>query len=238
MSGIIGLLIRHPETHENARGIIMGQRLSGVVNAIGEKQPALTAQHISSTIGGKDSLSPLAIMSSDAGRAIHLTERIAEKFPKTPVTYCAHLRERNMGEFEGRHRNEWVLVQKTSSVEYEHVRPFGGETKLELQKRVMEFLTRIWKQAARQPGTIGIITHGTTIAMMLLSITGHAITERTYREYRPDNCAIATIFFPHPEQKNGNNSIRLLSYNVSDHLPDELRTNRQQKSTNIITSEK
>ncbi|KAF5380912.1 hypothetical protein D9615_004161 [Tricholomella constricta] len=87
-------LVRHGETDENRNGIIQGQ-LDTSLNSVGMEQARLVGEALKSI--------PFEIaLSSDLNRAAKTTEAILAHHPHLELQKQTELRERHMGEMQGR----------------------------------------------------------------------------------------------------------------------------------------
>jgi len=87
-------IVRHGETDENRQGIMQGQ-LNTKLNAIGVEQARLVGLALKDV--------PFCVaFSSDLERAAKTAEHILDHHPLTPVYEDKQLRERDMGELQGK----------------------------------------------------------------------------------------------------------------------------------------
>ncbi|MDE1833653.1 MAG: histidine phosphatase family protein, partial [Candidatus Micrarchaeota archaeon] len=107
------IAVRHGETVENARGIV-GGHIPGRLNARGIAQAREAAEKLSRRRID-------AIYSSDLARAADTADIIAKRHPRLKVVYVRALREKNLGELQGKPKPEGV-------VHYLGMRTKHGET--------------------------------------------------------------------------------------------------------------
>ena len=93
------IITRHGETEENKADIMQGH-LPGRLSLVGRKQAKKVALRL------KNEKIDF-IFSSDLTRASDTAKEIAKFHPKTPITFVKELRERNLGEFQGKKKNEF-----------------------------------------------------------------------------------------------------------------------------------
>jgi len=150
------ILIRHGETEESKKGIILGH-LPGHLSSKGKIDMKLIAKVIK-----KLNLSPKIIFSSDLKRAKD-SSKIISKELKLKIKYNQLLRERKSGASEGKTEKEidWKLYEKIS---FSHRRYIGGESFIEVKKRAKEFLNNI---LIKEKENIIIISHSVFLSMLL-----------------------------------------------------------------------
>ena len=126
------ILTRHGETEENIQGILQGHA-HGTLSAAGIQQAKalaekLKTEHIE------------YIYSSDLGRSSNTTKEIIKHFPKVPAVYTQELRERDLGELQGKKKSELGLEKGQS---HTFLDPKQGETLQQLYDRAKKFLKKI-----------------------------------------------------------------------------------------------
>ncbi len=129
-------LTRHAQTEENASGIIQGQ-LPGKLSQTGRIQAQKVAQRL------KDWRIDF-VYSSDLARAVETAKEIAKYHPNIPLQYDSDLRERNLGEYQGKNTAElgWQdenYVVKEISLE-------KGESLEALYQRAQKFIDKLQKK--------------------------------------------------------------------------------------------
>jgi broad specificity phosphatase PhoE len=150
------ILIRHGETKEGKKGIILG-RLPGVLSAKGKKEMEAAAKKIK-----KSKLEPEIIFSSDLNRAKQ-SAIIISKTLGLKVKCDKLLRERAGGIAEGKSDKEidWENYEKISLLYRKHK---GGENFIEVRKRAKTFLLKIKKVKFEN---VIIVSHSAFLAMLL-----------------------------------------------------------------------
>ena len=88
------ILTRHGETKENKKTIVQGH-MPGHLSELGKKQAEMVAIRL------KDEKIDF-IYSSDLKRAADTAKEIAKYHPDIPIEFTKELRERNLGEFQGK----------------------------------------------------------------------------------------------------------------------------------------
>lgn len=157
------LFIRHGQTDWNVAGRWQGH-IDVPLNELGEQQARLLAHRIAGW--------PIkAIYSSDLRRAAKTATILGMTLSLQPFLNAA-FRERNGGIFQGltaeeiqaRHKNDWLRFHR------EGVAPPGGETNLDLARRVMEAYKLI--VARHQNEMVAIVSHGGALNVLISHILG------------------------------------------------------------------
>jgi 2,3-bisphosphoglycerate-dependent phosphoglycerate mutase len=180
------LLARHGETEWNRDARIQGSRdvpLSGV----GHAQAAALAERLRR--------SPCArIVSSDLLRARATADAVAAALG-LPVVLDAHLREQNLGAWEGGTFADAALRDPDLARRFRErdpdARPPGGETRRELQSRVVAAL-----ESHAAPGTSGpvlLVTHGGPLQTLVYHLLGLPLTAP--RRFLVPNAGLTTLSF-------------------------------------------
>src|SRR3989344_6098772 len=136
------LIIRHPETIKNAKGILEDQ-LSGILTKKGLAQ-------IPKIIYKLRKYNPDLIFSSDSRRCRLIAETISKE-KRVSVTYNKIFREIDNGEWSGKNKKEAKELNKKG--EY----PKNGESIKELKKRCKNSLKIIKENDSK---TAILISHG------------------------------------------------------------------------------
>ena len=147
------IVLRHGETAWNAEGRIQGH-LDSPLNEEGLAQALLAADRLA-----RESFSHL--YSSDLGRALQTVQPIADRSGRR-VQVDAHLRERNLGAFQGltgaqcerRFPDHYAHFRARDP---DHVMP-GGESARHLYDRVSDFFTRLAHEHVGR--RVVVVTHG------------------------------------------------------------------------------
>ena len=156
-------IARHGETIENTMGILQG-RSPGNLNETGIQQSRLLGE----ALRNKDIS---AIHSSDLDRALDTALIVSDLIGAVLVPESS-LRERNLGNLEGKSWDEYFKEQENSGLSHLEYKPEGGESILDIQKRVKPILFDLTN--AHQRGNILIMGHGglnTILLDMLLPIS-------------------------------------------------------------------
>lgn len=191
-------LIRHGETDWNREGRIQGQT-DTELNDLGREQAKRLAMRL-------EDESFDTVYSSDLSRA-HETARIV--LPNEEPHLDERLREMSFGVLEGKKRDEFTseeeeLLNKTLRHEPKDFRPPQGESRLDLYKRVVD-----WMDEIPDEGRIGAFVHGGTVNSALWSITGMPNSHNWYFVF--GNTSITKIRFQ-------DDSKAILTVNDTSHL--------------------
>jgi len=160
------ILIRHGETIEGKKGILLG-KMPGHLSDAGFKE----MKAMSKKIKEKD-LDPELIISSDNKRAQQSAE-ILSKNLGIKVVYDKLLRERGGGVAEGKKEDEidWTEYEKVQLPYRKHL---GGESYIDVLKRAKAFLLRLSQTKHK---SVIIVSHSVFLAMMLSSAKKMGIEE-------------------------------------------------------------
>ncbi|HEB12190.1 MAG TPA: histidine phosphatase family protein [Actinobacteria bacterium] len=158
------ILVRHGETEDNAANIVQGQT-HGRLSANGRSQAKLAALRLEGTKID-------AVYTSDLERARVTAEAIAARLPVLTRKEDARLREQDFGVFEGQPIIELLDKMDHENADFATFAPSGGETRVEFQKRVLQFFD---ETRARHVGeTVLIVTHYGVINIFLGWLLNHA----------------------------------------------------------------
>lgn len=160
------ILIRHGETIEGQKGIILGH-MPGTLSDAGFKEMKAVAKKIKE----KD-LDPELIISSDTKRAKQSAEALS-KHLGIKVIYDKLLRERAGGVAEGKKAEEidWVEYEKVQLPYRKHL---GGESYIDVLKRAKAFLLRLSQTKHKN---VVIVSHNVFLSMLLSSAKKMGIEE-------------------------------------------------------------
>lgn len=152
------ILIRHGETIEGKKGILLGH-MPGNLSDAGYKGMKVMAKKIKETL-----LEPELIISSDTKRAKQSAEALA-KHLGIKVIYDKILRERAGGIAEGKTKEEidWAEYEKEPLAYRKHP---GGESCIDVLKRAKAFLLRISQTKHKN---VVVLSHSVFLAMMISS---------------------------------------------------------------------
>lgn len=152
-------ITRHGETIENKAGILQGHS-EGTLSETGIEQ----AEKLSAKL--KDEKFSI-IYSSDLGRAAGTTAIISKHHPGVPVIYTKDLRERDLGEFQGKTRKECGWDIKAGS---KYPEPENGEKTPDVYLRAQKFYTYLLNNHMND--NLLVVTHGFTGKILSGIITG------------------------------------------------------------------
>lgn len=158
MSYITLLLVKHGETTEGKRGVILGHK-GGTLSPKGKKEIEVISKRIKKIVDG--SPKKIIIVSSDLKRAAQSAQIIRKAFG-APIVYNALLRERGAGVAEGKRDSkiDWKSYEEKPLYSRKHA---GGESFSDVQKRARRFLQKIRRNKSEY---IIIVSHSVTLAML------------------------------------------------------------------------
>ena len=155
---MILIIVRHGETEENAKKILMGH-MHGYLSTKGKRQ----ARELGLILQDYDID---RVYSSDLKRAVDTTNAIAKYHKNVPITYSRALREQNYGIFQGKSLHEML-----NDSDYLHLkgnfRPTGGESLNQLRARVYKFIKNLAKE---YPNDVVLISTHAGIAYSVFSL--------------------------------------------------------------------
>jgi len=159
------IIVRHGETHANAKKIMQGHGHGRLSRKGGEQVRALA-----------EALKPEeidVIYTSDLRRAVNTAGAIA-RFHNAKIRHVKALREMRLGRYEG---VSWKDFSQdlASSKPRQSFRPEGGESFADLKRRVKPFATGLHARHSNQ--TVLISTHGFTIRCLLSIYLGMPLDE-------------------------------------------------------------
>lgn len=195
--------VRHGETRENIKGILQGQ-LPGHLTRKGINQAKILAKRLA-----KEKFD--IIYCSDLKRAKDTAREIIKYHKKVPIKYVKELREMHFSNFTGKPGGELWQKYLKSGVDYANFKPRGGESPLDLMKRIKKFLNKIYKKHKGQH--LLLIAHG-GVNETLWHICQNKIpklTKRNRYKNRQYNCCVNILKFKKGKPK-------LLLYNCTKHL--------------------
>jgi broad specificity phosphatase PhoE len=167
------ILLRHGETEEEKKGIILGH-LQGTLSEEGKAQ----AKHVAAIIGAMD-LRPEIVLTSGLARALDYATIISNEL-KIKIEQEPLMRERGAGEAEG------VAPDKINWEEYEKVaKPLrkhaGGESFEDVRVRAKEFLAKLESLPYQ---TALLISHSVFLAILAMKVYGWTMDEALAHDFR------------------------------------------------------
>lgn len=162
-------LVRHGETDNNKNGIIQGARVDSALNSHGEAQAKAAARLLKKVPFS-------AAFSSDLVRAKRTAEIISWEHNLAVVTNQA-IRERSLGELEGKSETEFKTKLKDLLVKFDALSdeakfnfnfPYGIENLQLATTRLITFLREI--SVAYLGKTVLVVSHGALIRHFLIRI--------------------------------------------------------------------
>ncbi len=153
------IIIRHGETEENVAGIIQGH-LPGKLSKNGITQAKKVALRF------KDEKIDY-IYSSDLARAADTAKEIAKYHSETPIEFVKNLREKDLGEFAGKRKEE---IKYTGDEKITFVEPRNGETTKQLFERAKKVLDETIKRHSED--VVMFVCHGGIGKALIAAING------------------------------------------------------------------
>lgn len=150
-------LVRHGETIENLKKIVMGQR-HGILSKLGKKQAKQIARSLKNHKFE-------AVYSSDLKRAADTAREITKFHPHLTAIYTKSLREASFGKLEGKPRKQAEIFFAKLPGTFMSKRAISGEAPKDLRKRVKSFINHLLKN--HKNDAVLIITHSGVIKMFL-----------------------------------------------------------------------
>ena len=184
------IIVRHGRTEENEAGILQGQ-LPGKLTKEGIGQAKKLALRLKTEEIDH-------IYSSDLARAANTAKEIARHHPKIPLEFVAELRERNLGIFTGRNKDEvdWTSKRTKATIK-------GGESLKKLFDRAERFLHKILLKHPND--TILFVGHNSINRAMIGAVMGKTWEEiRTLKGHKNTSISIFEI------DENRNHKIHLM----------------------------
>lgn len=197
------IIVRHGQTDENVKEIIIGQDIDVVLN----EQGVLQAQKLADFLKNENIN---FAYTSYQGRAIHTAKEILRFHPSAKIIVAHQLKEQNLGIYEGKGKAEWKNIKKNIKEPFHSFKPKDGESYAELQERIKVFFNDLIKN--HENDTVLMVSHGGTLGMLYLHILNKEITEENYKAHKPENTAL-TVLDVHPKKP-----IKIHHLNSTEHL--------------------
>ncbi len=178
------IIARHAQTHENANSVIQGQGINSLLNEEGIKQAQALADFLKHEKITVAYASPL-------DRAVHTAQEVLKHHPAVKITTSDHLKERNLGIYEGKGKGEWKKIKKNTKEPFHLFRPEKGESYAELQQRVKSFFDGLIDKHPND--TVFMVSHGGTLGMLYLYLLGKELNEENYKALKSENTAVTVV---------------------------------------------
>jgi broad specificity phosphatase PhoE len=194
------ILVRHAETEANVNRINNGQAHSPLTSR-GKRQAVLTGHAL------KDE--PIKkIYSSDLERAKDTCASIIASV-NAPVEFTPHLRERNLGVFEGLPYGSFKMFTHENGLDVLSYRPEEGESIKESFDRVMSFFIHCKDKHLGE--TVLWVSHGAVIKRLVM----HFLRPHDAGvDYHPPNCSINVL------EVDEAGKVKVSCLNKADHLAE------------------
>jgi|APSaa5957512622_1039677.scaffolds.fasta_scaffold04017_2 broad specificity phosphatase PhoE len=193
------LLTRHGETKENKKGVLQGW-LPGHLSAKGKEQAKLLGKKLSDVKIDR-------VYTSDLSRCYNTALEILKKHPKTKLIKDRLLRERNLGDFEGKKvkLSDWEVLPGNLYTN----RPKGGETFEEVWERMNKFYKKLKRVSSSK--TVLIVGHGGS-QILLQGIIQKFSLKKSFNLPVLENTAITEI------DLNKKGISKMIKINCKEHL--------------------
>lgn len=155
------IIVRHTQAEHNIQQLMVAHRASHLTEA-GKAQAEQIAKRLQSKHID-------VAFSSPAKRARHTIEIILRYHPDVKLEINPLLRERTMGEMEGKTLREFIADAKRKGATWYEYRPSGGESLIEAQQRAQNFFQSIIDMYLGK--TILIVAHSSFIRAFLTCLT-------------------------------------------------------------------
>jgi probable phosphoglycerate mutase len=154
------IITRHGETEENKLGIFQGH-LPGKLSPLGIEQAKKLAQIL------KEEKIDF-IYSSDLTRSSDTAKEIAKFLANIPIKFVKELRERHLGELQGKNKSDLGWDNKKSHTLFLGIK--GGEPMQDLYTRAEKFLHKILLKHHKD--TVLFVAHNGINKALIAVITG------------------------------------------------------------------
>jgi probable phosphoglycerate mutase len=167
------ILLRHGETEEEKRGVILGN-LPGTLSAEGKEQAVKIAELIKAA-----DFRPEAIIASDLARTADYAAIIGREL-NLKIELEPLARERGAGEVEGKDPDEidWEKYEQVPKPLRKHP---GGESFEDVRSRAKEFLKKIRPLPFH---TVILVSHSVFLAMITVEICGWTLEKALAYNFR------------------------------------------------------
>ena len=207
------IIVRHAQTDENVKQVTQGQGIDSSLNEEGINQAKKLGQHLKRETITYAYVSPLE-------RAVHTAREILAHHPSAQLIKAPHLKEQNLGIYEGKGKEDWKEVKKNSKEPFHLFKPEGGESYEDLQERVKIFFSGLVDM--HENDTLLLVSHAGTLGMLYLHLFDKPLTEENYKSHKPKNTAftILEIFSARGGSAAGGKaySIKIHKINSLEHL--------------------
>ncbi|NTU98393.1 histidine phosphatase family protein [Candidatus Falkowbacteria bacterium] len=163
------IVVRHGETEENLKGIIMGHD-QGTLTALGYEQAKKAARALE-----KEKID--AVFTSDLARAAETAKIIAAFHTEAPFFATEKLRERDYGAIQGMNKADVDWEKCENELESLH----------QVQSRAVELIDAVWQDYPQ--GQILAVSHGAAMRA-LVALAKDESLQQPYDTSKPGNTAI------------------------------------------------
>ncbi|MHB1829989.1 MAG: histidine phosphatase family protein [Candidatus Micrarchaeaceae archaeon] len=174
------IVVRHGQTEHNAKKLLQGH-VDGPLNEVGMTQAKELALKL------KDEKIDV-IFSSDLMRAKHTTKEIAA-YHRAPVFYVKDLREQNYGIFQLMEVDKFLSAGGASGASRVRFRPQGGESLLDLKRKVGTFVDGLYE---KYEGKTIIISAHAGVVWCIYAIYAHVPLQKAIK-MQPKNTGVLVV---------------------------------------------
>jgi len=204
-------LIRHGQTEYNRRGVLQGRAIDAPLNVLGRKQA-------NAFYDKYKEIEFKFVLTSNLKRSIESVEGFLHNGSKHVID--ERITEFSWGENEGLPLNEIVVYNYKKMLNswnngFLEARIPGGESGLELQNRVLDFIDDLKEVEGEN---VLVCTHGRTLKMLVVQLQNLPISAMD--DVRHSNTAL--FHFNYDESRD---KYSILCANETSHLPAELNQN-------------
>ena len=195
------ILTRHGETLENIEGRLQGH-LHGTLSEKGKEQAKLLAKRLENEKIDK-------IISSDLARAFDTAKEIHQYHPNIDLTKKENLRERNLGELQGKLKSE-LGINKEKLIAGT-IESRNGETQKEMFERANKLVNDLLKDNSQ---TILLVGHNGINMAIIANLLSKSFKE--YSNITPQNNTAVTVF-----EINNKLPAKIIVNNCTKHLEND-----------------
>jgi 2,3-bisphosphoglycerate-dependent phosphoglycerate mutase len=153
------IVYRHGETYDNLNKIFSGWRDNTEITPKGKEQAEILADKV------KDLKLDLVI-TSDQVRSIQTAEIVMKYHPDIKWETDWRIKERNYGDLNGQSKDEWMKKDPEKAILWRRsydVPPPGGESIVDVEKRVFPFLEELIKRIKNEKINVALSMHNNSM---------------------------------------------------------------------------
>lgn len=188
-------LVRHAQTDENDKGILQGVRLDTHLNASGRVQVDLLSEELRFEDYTHIYSSPLHRAIETVAPLRYGIAWVRSDKPPPPLIIDNRLRERDFGEMSGKHRDELSRELERLGVTVSEYTPPGGESGIDVKRRVENFLQYIYKRR-KESDKLLFVCHGGILNTLTEILSGEESLNKNDPGYLHENASIKVFNMP------------------------------------------